>query len=71
MSRVLISLLIVLLALSINPAPGPISGAYPGKSNNEMPAVAPEEVGLASARLANMYLKNEFMIHLQLINVGA
>ncbi len=54
MRRVLISLLLVLLTLSINPASGPISSASPGKSNNELPAVAPEEVGLTSARLANI-----------------
>lgn len=54
MRHVLISLLIVLLALSINPASGPISSAASGKSDHEFPAVAPEEVGMASARLANI-----------------
>jgi CubicO group peptidase (beta-lactamase class C family) len=54
MRRLLVSLLIVLLALSINPATGPISSAAPGKSDGALPAVAPEEVGLASGRLAHI-----------------
>jgi CubicO group peptidase (beta-lactamase class C family) len=54
MRRLLISLLVLLLALSINSTSGPVSTAAPGRSDNELPAVAPEEVGLASARLANI-----------------
>jgi CubicO group peptidase (beta-lactamase class C family) len=58
MRRLLVSLLLILLALSVNPASGPMSnpvaGAAAGKSDNELPAVAPEEVGMASARLAHI-----------------
>jgi CubicO group peptidase (beta-lactamase class C family) len=52
MRRLLVSLLMVLLALSANPVAGPASSAAPGKINSDPPAVAPEEVGLASSRLA-------------------
>jgi CubicO group peptidase (beta-lactamase class C family) len=50
MRRLLVSLLIVLLALSVNPVIGPSSGA----AHSDPPAVAPEEVGLASGRLAHI-----------------
>ncbi|HEY8459342.1 MAG TPA: serine hydrolase domain-containing protein [Blastocatellia bacterium] len=53
MRRLLISLLIVLFAMSAYPAARP-SGAASGKSDNELPAVAPEEVGMASSRLAHI-----------------
>ena len=52
MRRLLVSLLMVLLALSANPVIGPSSGA--GKINSDPPAVTPEEVGLASSRLAHI-----------------
>jgi CubicO group peptidase (beta-lactamase class C family) len=54
MRRLLVSLLMVLLALSINPTSSPVSTAASGKSDHELPAVAPEEVGMASARLAHI-----------------
>ena len=50
MRRLLISLLMVLLALSVNPVIGPSSGA----AYSDPPAVTPEEVGLASSRLAHI-----------------
>ena len=52
MRRLLVSLLMVLLALSANPISSPIAG--PGKSDGEFPAVAPEEVGMASGRLTQI-----------------
>jgi len=48
MRRLLLSLLIVLLALSANPVVRPASSAL----SSDPPTVAPEEVGLASSRLA-------------------
>ncbi|HEV2663681.1 MAG TPA: serine hydrolase domain-containing protein, partial [Blastocatellia bacterium] len=54
MRRLLVSLLMVLLALSANPVAGPASSAVHGKINSDPPAVAPEEVGLASGRLAHI-----------------
>ncbi|MGH9769355.1 MAG: serine hydrolase domain-containing protein, partial [Blastocatellia bacterium] len=54
MRRLLVSLPMVLLALSANPVVGPASSAVPGKINSDPPAVAPEEVGLASGRLAHI-----------------
>jgi len=50
MRRLLISLLMVLLALSANPVVGPASSAV----YSDPPVVAPEEVGLASNRLATI-----------------
>lgn len=50
MRRLLVSLLMVLLALSANPVAGPASSAV----FSDPPAVAPEEVGLASSRLAHI-----------------
>ncbi len=50
MRRLLFSLLMVLLALSVNPVIGPSSGA----AYSDPPAVTPEEVGLASNRLAHI-----------------
>ena len=50
MRRLLVSLLMVLLALSVNPVIGPSSGA----AYSDPPAVTPEEVGLASSRLAHI-----------------
>jgi CubicO group peptidase (beta-lactamase class C family) len=50
MRRLLVSLLMVLLALSVNPVIGPSSGA----AYSDPPAVTPEEVGLASNRLAHI-----------------
>jgi len=50
MRRLLFSLLMVLLALSAGPAAGPAAGA----SYSDPPVVAPEEVGLASSRLAHI-----------------
>ena len=50
MRRLLISLLMVLLALSTNPVVGPASSAV----YSDPPVVAPEEVGLASNRLATI-----------------
>ena len=50
MRRPLVSLLMVLLALSVNPVIGPSSGA----AYSDPPAVTPEEVGLASSRLAHI-----------------
>ncbi len=50
MRRLLFSLLMVLLALSANPVAGPASSAV----YSDPPAVAPEEVGLASGRLAHI-----------------
>ena len=50
MRRPLVSLLMVLLALSVNPVIGPSSGA----PYSDPPAVKPEEVGLASSRLAHI-----------------
>jgi CubicO group peptidase (beta-lactamase class C family) len=54
MRRLLLSFLLVLLALSVNPIVGPVSNAATGKNDHEFPAVAPEEVGMASPRLANI-----------------
>src|SRR5262245_16429693 len=54
MRRLFLSFLLVLLALSVNPVIGPASNAATGKSDHEFPAVPPEEVGMASARLANI-----------------
>jgi CubicO group peptidase (beta-lactamase class C family) len=54
MRRLLVSLLMVLLTLSVNPVVGPVSNAAAGKSDHELPAVAPEEVGMAGDRLANI-----------------
>jgi CubicO group peptidase (beta-lactamase class C family) len=54
MRRLLLSFLLVLLALSVNPVVGPVSNAATGKSDHEFPAVAPEEVGMAGARLAGI-----------------
>jgi CubicO group peptidase (beta-lactamase class C family) len=54
MRRLLVSLLMVPLMLSANPAANPVAGVATGKSDHELPAVAPEEVGLASARLAHI-----------------
>jgi CubicO group peptidase (beta-lactamase class C family) len=51
MRRLLVSLLMVLLALSVNPVIGPSSGA----AYSDPPAVTPEEVGLASSRLAHIH----------------
>ena len=51
MRRLLVSLLMVLLALSAYPVVGRATAALPGKINIDLPAVAPEEVGLASSRL--------------------
>lgn len=50
MRRLLVSLLMVLLALSANPVANPASG----KSDSELPAVAPEEVGMAGGRLSHI-----------------
>jgi CubicO group peptidase (beta-lactamase class C family) len=50
MRRPLVSLLMVLLALSVNPVIGPSSGS----AYSDPPAVTPEEVGLASSRLAHI-----------------
>jgi CubicO group peptidase (beta-lactamase class C family) len=50
MRRLLFSLLMVLLVLSASPATGPASGA----AYSDPPVVAPEEVGLAGSRLANI-----------------
>jgi CubicO group peptidase (beta-lactamase class C family) len=50
MKRLLVSILMVLLALSVNPVIGPSSGA----AYSDPPAVTPEEVGLASSRLAHI-----------------
>ncbi len=50
MRQLLISLLMVLLALSANPVIGPASSAV----YSDPPVVAPEEVGLASSRLAHI-----------------
>src|SRR5262245_53787869 len=50
MRRLLVSLLMILLALSVNPVIGPSSGA----SYSDPPAVTPEEVGLASNRLTHI-----------------
>jgi CubicO group peptidase (beta-lactamase class C family) len=50
MRRLLVSLLMILLALSVNPVIGPSSGA----AYSDPPAVTPEEVGLASNRLAHI-----------------
>ena len=50
MRRLLVSLLMVLLALSVNPVIGPSSGA----AYSDPPTVKPEEVGLASSRLAHI-----------------
>jgi CubicO group peptidase (beta-lactamase class C family) len=54
MRRLLLCFLLGLLLLSVNPVVGPVSNAAIGKSDHEFPAVAPEEVGMASARLANI-----------------
>src|SRR5262245_54830803 len=54
MRRLLVSLLMVLLALSANSASGPVSPSATGKSDREFPAVAPEEVGMASGRLTHI-----------------
>jgi CubicO group peptidase (beta-lactamase class C family) len=62
MRRLTVSLLLVLLALSAYPVVGPAAGAVPGKINSKIngeinidqPAVAPEEVGLSSSRLARL-----------------
>src|SRR5262245_59551069 len=50
MRRLLFSLLMVLLALSASPVAGPASGS----AYSDPPVVAPEEVGLASSRLAHI-----------------
>jgi len=50
MRRLLFSLLMVLLALSASPVAGPASSA----AYSDPPVVAPEEVGLASSRLAHI-----------------
>ena len=50
MRRLLVSLLMVLLVLSANP----LVGAVPGRLNSDLPAVTPEEVGVASSRLAHI-----------------
>lgn len=50
MRRLLVSLLMVLLALSVNPVIDPSSGA----AYSDPPTVTPEEVGLASNRLAHI-----------------
>jgi CubicO group peptidase (beta-lactamase class C family) len=54
MRRLLLALLMVLLALAANPVVGPARSAGPDKSNMGLPAVPPEEVGLASSRLAHI-----------------
>jgi CubicO group peptidase (beta-lactamase class C family) len=54
MKRLLVSLLMLLLALAAHPVVGPASSAESDKNGKGLPAVAPEEVGLASSRLANM-----------------
>jgi CubicO group peptidase (beta-lactamase class C family) len=54
MRRLLVSLLMVLLALSANPLITLASGTASDKSKTGWPAVAPEEVGMSSGRLANM-----------------
>jgi len=54
MRRLLLSLLAVLLALSVNPLFGPVSSHGSGKIDSDPPAVAPEAVGLASPRLAHI-----------------
>ncbi|MBO0859878.1 MAG: beta-lactamase family protein, partial [Chloracidobacterium sp.] len=53
MRRLLVSLLMLLLALSVSPLASPSSVAS-GKNDGDPPVVTPEEVGLASARLANI-----------------
>jgi len=50
MKRLLVSLLMLLL-VSAYPVVGPVASAGPGKVNIDLPAVTPEEVGLASSRL--------------------
>src|SRR5262249_28949224 len=50
MRRLLVSFLMVLLALSVKPVIGPASSA----AYSDPPTVAPEEVGLASSRLAHI-----------------
>jgi CubicO group peptidase (beta-lactamase class C family) len=55
MRHLLVTLLIILVALSANPVTGTFtigSGTVPGKINSDPPAVAPEAVGLSSSRLA-------------------
>jgi CubicO group peptidase (beta-lactamase class C family) len=59
MRRLLLSLLMVLLALSANPAAGPAAGP----AHSDPPAVAPEEVGLASSRLA--YIRSVMNRHVE------
>lgn len=54
MRRLFVSLLMVLLALSAYPVVGPAASAVPRKIDIDQPAVAPEEVGLASSRLARL-----------------
>jgi len=54
MKRLMVSLLLVLLALSAHPVVGPAVSAAPGNIGVDLPAVKPEEVGLASSRLARM-----------------
>jgi CubicO group peptidase (beta-lactamase class C family) len=54
MRRLTVSLLMVLLALSAYPVVGPAASAGPGKIKTDLPSVAPEEVGLASSRLARL-----------------
>ena len=59
MGRIVLSLLMVLLALSANPAAGPAAGP----AHSDPPAVAPEEVGLASSRLA--YIRSVMNRHVE------
>jgi CubicO group peptidase (beta-lactamase class C family) len=54
MRRLLISLLIVLLVLAANPVVGTPLSAVSDKSTIDLPTVAPEEVGLASGRIAHI-----------------
>jgi CubicO group peptidase (beta-lactamase class C family) len=57
MRRLLVSLLMVLLALSASPVATPIAGpssVASGKIDSDPPVVTPEEVGMSGARLANI-----------------